>query len=301
MKRFLVVFVMLGLFSGIYVASTNEVNRELIILSETESSSRLLTSPQESFGFTLSFSEPSPLFVEADYLLQASIRDANTTLPLRLTGIEGPSKQFARFGIRYYSYTFDFVLALEAEPGFAVSLHQGVLSLQFLEAIELTIPIGHFAILVEAIQDHPPLSLVRLYGSKHEGSCRGITDLMIGIENTTAIPVDVKSIAIGYPQMMWQPIRVATHHPGERVDELSIFGDAIEEDVPIIPAYGIQYLVWHRNDDLVRLSRFYVILEYAFLDETHRFIIDDFRYYQDSDGGECHEQRFVETRSVYPR
>jgi hypothetical protein len=301
MKRVLVGLILLGLIGGIYVATTREVARELHILSEIETSSRLLSSPQESFGFTLSFSEENPLFVEADYLLDAALEDLNTTLPLRLVQIEGPSKRFDRFDKHYASYTFEFALALDAHPGYAASFDQGVLTLTYLEDIELTIPIGSFAILVEAIQDDTPLSLVRLYGKKEEGGCGGITQLLIGIENTTAVPIEIVSITSGFASTLWLPIREASIHPNERVDELSEFGGRVEATIPIIPGYGVQYVVWKRSDDLVRLSRFYLVLEYVFLGETYRFHIDDFRYYQDSDGEECHEQRFVETRYVYPR
>ncbi|MCK7484766.1 MAG: hypothetical protein MZU97_03905 [Bacillus subtilis] len=231
-------------------------------MSRLASTSRLWTSATEEVVFELSFSEPNPMFVEASYVINASIADLDSTLPLTIKAIRGPTTSFEVQGTRFHVYEFAFALGLIPDIGFEIQLVDAVLNLAYIEGIAFSFPIGDFALLIDAIQMDSPLALVRMYGRKGNDGCGGVQHLMIGIENLSAVAITIEAISSGFAQVHWRPLRIASEHPANALDRLSLFGSEINFSAIVIPGNEVRYIVWERADSRIGLERFYVEIAY---------------------------------------
>jgi len=281
MKKWMLVIIGFYLVTGaLIIFFAKSPQSEIEILSVKKTQSRLM-------------SDPDCFFNDPDNVIAASLFDENEEITVELISVSVDNAPIIYLDKSYYSCTFSFSFTEISLPESKLEFIDGICRLTYINETEFEFPIGNLCLFFSDVSQILHLDFTRLYAvmGEYEGK-EYLSGIVIGLEGFTvgnisitridtgisSVRIDIfeaKSLnqAVSYTEDIKNILGVETYCPiDESIFDIQAAFEINGLDLVFIP---VKY-----TERIFDLRRFYLEIEYEYLGEFYRFVIDDFVYFQ---------------------
>lgn len=268
---------------GLIIIFEKDVDDSIAILSVEKPYARVITEG-ETIDIPLYISEKQTFLLDKNLIDNVYIKSDGDETEVSMIAIKDQEQTFVKDEIYYFHYYLEIGFQSVYSENLELTLKNAILTVEYENGESIDLSIGNMYLLFSEINQPVHLDFSQMYGLYKEDVINGI---YIGLENITNHAIEILSIETLYQDMQIdlghiQRLYNVDDHINDLESYLPNYQSLVDtlsvlEPITLTNHLGyilpIQYL-----NKYPYITRFPLIINYKYQDQTYKYIIDDFMF-----------------------
>lgn len=284
---FIIIFGYLAI-GAIVIFSFKEKPEVINYFSIENNYSRLLTT-NEVLSIPIYFSDNKNFLIDSNNVSNVSLKNDIIEVAVDIKAINYESTMTYK-NKTFYQYSFLIEFSKITIDNLEMEMLDAKLLITYKNSEILEIEIGNLFLNFGDVQGSDHIDLRYLSGIVNEiDDKKYLVGIIIKVDNFTTQPIQIKSISTNVSKMAFsiESSFLSLHSFDSETDLEEIFGEfdvlffSVNSDFQLLLNDDYYYVIPVMYQELVKINRLPIIIEYVYNNQEYRYVIDDFMFFNE--------------------